>query len=70
MTDAVDRAIKAYRLPQGWRRLQLQAMEMDFSWDASAAKYLSLYRSVTGIETPITRPVTGPADSGTATIRA
>jgi hypothetical protein len=43
---------------------------MDFSWDASAAKYLSLYRSVTGIKTPITRPVTGPADSGTATIRA
>jgi starch synthase len=52
MTDAMARALKRYRQPLAWRRLQLQAMEQDFSWDASAEKYLSLYRSLTGMAEP------------------
>jgi len=48
LQSAISRALALYREPLTWRRLQLQAMAQDFSWDASAAKYISLYREVGG----------------------
>jgi len=48
LQSAVSRALALYREPLTWRRLQLQAMAQDFSWDASAAKYISLYREIGG----------------------
>lgn len=49
LISAVARALALYREPLAWRRLQLQAMAQDFSWDASAAKYAALYSAVSGL---------------------
>lgn len=40
---AIERAIAAYKKPSQWKQLQLNAMSKDFSWDASAQKYLAIY---------------------------
>jgi glycogen/starch synthases, ADP-glucose type len=49
LRHAVERALTLYREPLIWRRLQLQAMAQDFSWDASAAQYAALYSAASGI---------------------
>jgi starch synthase len=41
---AVRRAASAYRQPAGWKALVRNAMAEDFSWDASAREYATLYR--------------------------
>jgi len=35
-----------YDKPKVWRRLQINGMKKDFSWDKSAKKYLKIYRSL------------------------
>lgn len=52
LVATVERALALYREPLIWRRLQLQAMAQDFSWNASADNYISLYSAVSGIEPP------------------
>ena len=42
-TDAIDRAIRAFR-GGSWRALLRRAMEEDHSWSASAERYVALYR--------------------------
>jgi starch synthase len=49
LISALGRALALYEEPLTWRRLQLHAMAQDFSWDASAAKYIDLYSAVSGI---------------------
>ena len=49
LVDAIGRALALYDEPLAWRRLQLQAMAQNFSWDASAEKYLALYHAASGI---------------------
>jgi starch synthase len=46
---ALLRALSLYREPLVWRRLQLQAMAQDFSWDASATQYAALYSAASGL---------------------
>jgi starch synthase len=46
---AVARALALYREPLTWRRLQLQAMEQDFSWTSSATQYAALYSAASGL---------------------
>ena len=41
---AVRRTASAYRQPAGWKALVRNAMAEDFSWDASAREYVTLYR--------------------------
>ena len=43
---AVRRALTAYGNKKTWRSLQKNGMGRDFSWEASAAKYLALYQSL------------------------
>lgn len=43
LVGVLDRALTLFREPLAWRLLQLQAMAQDFSWEASAARYLALY---------------------------
>lgn len=43
LTAAIGRALTLYREPLTWRRLQMQAMACDFSWQASATQYAALY---------------------------
>lgn len=40
---AFDRAVRAFRQPQAWSRLQESAMSRDFSWSASAVRYVETY---------------------------
>jgi starch synthase len=42
----VERAITAYRDKKLWRQIQRNGMARDFSWEASAAQYISLYESL------------------------
>jgi starch synthase len=57
---AVKRALALYREPLTWRRLQLQAMAQNFSWNASASKYAALYSAASGL----------PVDLGTVARQA
>lgn len=41
--NAIRRAISAYSDARSWKALQLNGMKRDFSWNASASAYLSLY---------------------------
>ncbi|MDR3526477.1 MAG: glycogen synthase GlgA [Rhizomicrobium sp.] len=49
LISAIGRALSLYREPLIWRRLQLQAMAQDFSWDASATQYAALYSAASGM---------------------
>jgi len=41
---AIIRGIEAYRRPAEWRLLQTRGMETDFTWAASAQRYVHLYQ--------------------------
>ncbi len=43
---AVERALKTYQNQEVWQKIQLEAMNQDFSWEASAKKYLDLYHKL------------------------
>jgi starch synthase len=43
---AIQKAVGVYRKPLIWRRIQSNAMSMDFSWEKAARNYLSLYREL------------------------
>jgi starch synthase len=45
---AIRRATELYRNKRLWRQLQKNGMAKDFSWEASAQKYLALYRELAG----------------------
>jgi starch synthase len=42
----VRRALETYHQPKIWKGLVQRGMLQDFSWDASAQKYLELYRQI------------------------
>ncbi|MBI4588590.1 MAG: glycogen synthase GlgA [Candidatus Rokubacteria bacterium] len=44
LLECVRRALGVYRQPALWTRLRRNAMAEDFSWEASAREYVSLYR--------------------------
>lgn len=44
MLAAIQRAVAAYRDPEQWAVLVQNALASDFSWDASAKQYVSLYK--------------------------
>jgi starch synthase len=46
MLKALGRAVKAWGDQAGWRKLMKNGMAKDFSWEASARKYIQLYRSL------------------------
>jgi len=41
--EAVKRAVDLFRTSAHWTALQKKVMQLDYSWDASAKKYVSLY---------------------------
>ena len=43
MMKALRQALALYGRPDAWRRTQVRAMKMDFSWDKSARLYIDLY---------------------------
>lgn len=46
MLHTVQRAVRAFADQAAWRRLMKSGMSKDFSWEASAKKYIQLYRSL------------------------
>jgi starch synthase len=46
LADALARAIRAWRDKAMWNAMQRTGMSQDFSWNRSAASYLSLFRSL------------------------
>ncbi len=46
LLDGVQRAVRAFGDKKLWRQLQKSGMARDFSWEASAAKYVELYASL------------------------
>jgi starch synthase len=59
LTAALNRALGLYREPLIWRRLQLQAMAQDFSWNSSARQYATLYSAASGL--PVDLGIQGTA---------
>jgi len=41
--SAVVRALENYKYKEAWHKLQVRGMTADFSWSASAKKYVDLY---------------------------
>jgi starch synthase len=58
LTEAVTRAVSAYRDKKHWRLIQKNGMARDFSWDASAQRYIDLYQQLVGVQTAAV-PVSG-----------
>jgi starch synthase len=46
MLKTIRRAVNMFSDPALWRKLMKNGMAKDFSWEASAKKYLQLYRSI------------------------
>jgi starch synthase len=44
--QAIKRSLEFYKNPKIWRKIQLNAMNQDFSWDKSAVKYIELYKKL------------------------
>jgi starch synthase len=44
--DAVDRALAMYGTPRVWTQLRRRLMQVDHSWDRSAAEYESMYQAL------------------------
>ncbi|MBI5144768.1 MAG: glycogen synthase GlgA [Candidatus Omnitrophica bacterium] len=48
LIKAIDRAAKAYKSKDKWRKVALQAMGYNFSWEESGKKYIELYEKAKG----------------------
>lgn len=46
LLEAVKRSLILYSHPNIWKKMQLNGMEKDFSWQQSAQQYLTVYRSL------------------------
>lgn len=46
MKDAVGRALELYYDKASWKKLVKNAMTSDFTWDASARRYMEVYKSM------------------------
>jgi starch synthase len=49
LAAALCKANAAYRDRLGWRKMQLNGMATDVSWDNRASQYLDLYKELFGI---------------------
>ena len=46
LLDKIREALYFYSRPETWRKIQLNGMGMDYSWDAAAQKYVQLYQEI------------------------
>jgi starch synthase len=62
LRDAVDRALRAFHAEgPAWSRLRRNAMQRDFSWNASARRYAALYGDTAATAAEPTRTVRNAA---------
>jgi starch synthase len=60
LLEAVRAALKVYKDPKAWRKLQANGMAKDFSWKSSAGEYARLYEQARSARIP---RVTGASNS-------
>ncbi|MGZ8258806.1 MAG: glycogen synthase, partial [Methylotenera sp.] len=46
LMEAIKRAMILYTIPDTWKKMQINAMQKDFSWQRSAEQYLALYLNI------------------------
>lgn len=46
LNECIHRALNLFRDQSAWRKIQLNGMRRDFSWDKSAEEYLALYEMI------------------------
>ena len=46
LDEAISHALECYEKPALWHQLQKSAMKGNFSWQASAEKYIELYKTL------------------------
>ena len=46
LLEAIKRTLILYSIPSAWKKMQVNAMSKDFSWQRSAAEYLALYNNL------------------------
>ncbi len=46
MLDKIKEALYFYNHPDDWRKIQLNGMSMDNSWEAAAQNYIKLYEEI------------------------
>ena len=46
LLDKIREALYFYGRRETWRKIQLNGMAMDNSWDAAAQKYVQLYQEI------------------------
>ena len=46
LLEKIREALYFYSRPEAWKRIQLNGMAMDNSWDAAAQKYIQLYQEI------------------------
>jgi starch synthase len=46
LLEAIKRALILYSVPDTWKKMQINAMKKDFSWQRSAEQYLALYENL------------------------
>lgn len=44
--SALKRALQVYSQPEDWQRMQINAMQQDFSWQRSAQEYIKIYHEI------------------------
>ncbi len=45
---AIERALKAFEDKAGWKRLMLNGMMRNYSWEQPAREYAAVYEKATG----------------------
>jgi starch synthase len=48
MKDAIGRAVELFNDEQKWNDIVRKIMDIDFSWNVSAKKYVDLYKNLVG----------------------
>ncbi|UOA07935.1 glycogen synthase GlgA [Methylobacter sp. S3L5C] len=46
LLEAIKRTLVLYSIPDTWKKMQINAMKKDFSWQRSAEQYLALYENL------------------------
>jgi starch synthase len=46
MLNALGRAVEVFKDKAAWRAIQENGFKSDFSWPASAKKYMELYKKI------------------------
>jgi starch synthase len=61
LESALGRAIDCwFHQPEKWRKLMINGMHIDFSWNHPADKYVDIYQALAAANAPVTLPISRP----------